>query len=124
MARVDGDGVAFASGYQCIHGSTQPSPLLPTPLPFFPLLSPVPTPLPAPHRPTLPLLWSRCSQEEAKLLDEFEVPEGASKFDVGPDDIARVMSQRDLEVEPVADVQTPRHLLPPEEVGGAWRGAE
>ncbi|KAG1670958.1 hypothetical protein FOA52_011393 [Chlamydomonas sp. UWO 241] len=55
-------------------------------------------------------------EAQARALDEFEVPEGAIRFDVSADDIAKVMASSDLEVEPVKDVTTPRHLIEPADV--------
>lgn len=55
-------------------------------------------------------------EEEAKALDEVQIPEGALKFDISAQDIAKALSNQDLEVEPTKDIKTPRHLLTEEEV--------
>lgn len=34
-------------------------------------------------------------EEEAKALDEFEVPEGATKFELSPSEIAEVLSNKE-----------------------------
>jgi len=55
--------------------------------------------------------------ENQKLLDEgLDVPEGAMKFDVPPADIARVLADQSYEVNPLPDIVTPKHLVPPEEM--------
>jgi len=55
-------------------------------------------------------------EEENKAREEFEVPEGAIKFDLTPEEIGEALADTSLEVEATTDVELPSELLPDEEV--------
>lgn len=55
-------------------------------------------------------------EAESKALDEFEVPEGAIKFEIAPSEIAAVLANRELEVSATKDVETPEHLMSEQQV--------
>lgn len=53
-------------------------------------------------------------EAQSKGLDEFEVPEGAVRFDLTAEQIAAALADPDLTVEPAADVDVPERLVAPE----------
>eukprot|EP00798_Chlamydomonas_sp_ICE-L_P019762 gene19762-26456_t len=55
-------------------------------------------------------------EREAAALDEFDVPEGAMRFDISAAEIAEVLSDQSLDVHAPTDVELPEVLIAPEEI--------
>ncbi|GAX77204.1 hypothetical protein CEUSTIGMA_g4650.t1 [Chlamydomonas eustigma] len=55
-------------------------------------------------------------EKESQALDEFEVPDGAIKYDLSPAEIAAAIANQELDVAAPDDVETPEHLMSEEEV--------